>query len=99
MIFDLNGSKYMVKFFRSTNKVTKEFKPTTFAKLYKFVNELNTWMEINLTAALCNPKDNYSKSKGRKLALHRLLSETQELDLSKENRTRIWEIYFKEHRK
>lgn len=91
MIFDLNGNKYKVSFYR--------IKTTTFAKLYKWIEELKTYMEINLCAALCNPKDRFEKSKGRKIALARLLSETKELSLSKEDRAKIWEIYFKEHKK
>jgi hypothetical protein len=54
---------------------------------------------MNLAASLCNPKDRFVKSTGRKLALARLLKETQELNLSREDRVKIWEIYFKEHKK
>lgn len=91
MLFDLNGNKYKVKFYRNDR--------TTFAELQQYINELNTFMNINLVAALCNPKDRFKKSTGRKIAFARLLKETQELNLSREQKTRLWEIYFMEHKK
>jgi hypothetical protein len=91
MLFDLNGSKYMVKF--------KRQQTTTFAYLFKYINETIKFFPMNLAASLCNPKDRFVKSTGRKLALARLLKETQELNLSREDRVKIWEIYFKEHKK
>jgi hypothetical protein len=40
--------------------------------------------------ATCNPKDNFSRSAGRKLAFTRAIS-----NLSQPQRKRLWEAYFK----
>jgi hypothetical protein len=91
MLFDLNGNKYKVKFYR--------IQTSTFAALEQWIPSLNTYMAINICASLCNPKDKFVKSTGRKVALARVLHETPELQLTKEDRARIWETYFKEHKK
>lgn len=91
MLFDLDGKQFKVSFYRIGT--------TTFAKLCQFASEINSWFEVNTCAALCNPKDRFEKKIGRKIALSRILHETEELHLSKEDRAAIWEIYFKEHKK
>lgn len=55
----------------------------------------------------CHPNDNFDKSKGRKVALAKLLKHVNSdkallgmtHKLSKIKRRQIWNIYFQEHRK
>lgn len=96
MLFDLNGYRYMVKF--------KRYGTTTIAELYTIWNNNIDYNYTNLyTEAKCNPKDRFEKSKGRKVALAKLLDKLTVnlvgVEVTKEDRTRIWEIYFKEHKK
>jgi hypothetical protein len=100
MLFDLNGNTYQVKFARD-NRLPK---PTTTAEL--FIKDGNEFKSLNIKGhAFCNPKDKFEKSKGRKIALASLLrthlfkhGETL-FSATKEDKTKIWEIYFKEHKK
>jgi hypothetical protein len=95
MLFNLKDYQLMVKF--------KRVNTSTFAFLYEsdadgVYHEMALWGESH-----CNPKDKFVKSTGRKKALARLLSKidsnTFAFNLTKEDRKKIWDIYFKEHKK
>lgn len=95
MLFDLNGNTYRMAFSRAGN--------TTRAILS--IKDGDIFQDLHHADSICSEKDRFEKSKGRKVALARLLND---LDmnygilikpLSKEDRTKIWEIYFKEHKK
>lgn len=101
MLFDLNGSKFMVRFSRSGI--------FTFAELWQYNDNLGEYDCLNiLGVAECSKKDRFERSKGRKVALAKLFNSMNEFAeeepsqydyVDKENRARIWEIYFKEHKK
>jgi hypothetical protein len=101
MLFDLNGSKFMVKFSRINAK--------TFAELWQYDEILKFWDCLNIMGiAERSMKDRFEKSKGRKIALKKLFQRmnvfafednNSVLSNTKEQRTKIWEIYFKEHKK
>jgi hypothetical protein len=103
MLFDLNGNKFMVKFSRAGT--------TTFAELWMYRNITLDYDCLNILGiAECSPKDIFEKSKGRKVALAKLFIQMNEfykeepaeywsLGNNKEDRAKIWEIYFKEHKK
>jgi hypothetical protein len=97
MLFDLNGEEFQVKFSRTGT--------ITHAELLAKSNNEFSYTGIS-GISYCNPKDRFEKSKGRKIALAKLLNAMLEyepqlgvLNLGKEQRTKIWEIYFKEHKK
>lgn len=46
--------------------------------------------------AYCNPKDNFCRKVGRRIALTRLISQMR---LVKEDRQKIWDTYFLTHKK
>lgn len=99
MLFDLNGNTYQIKFYR--------IYPATIAEL--FIKDGEIFQSLGIEGvSKCNPKDKFEKSKGRKIALAKLLNIIDNshrgdigmgVILGKETRTRIWEIYFKEHKK
>jgi len=99
MFFDLNGKTYSVRFSRLNT--------TTLASL-SVVKENGTLVETGIqgTATLYHT-DRFEKSKGRKVALADLLWQVERPDdegvipegLSKEDKTKIWDEYFKNHRK
>lgn len=97
MLFDLNGNTYQVKFFRAN--------PSTVAELW--IKDGENFQYLYLSGeSHCNPKDRFEKSKGRKIALANLLKELSRKainytgnEITKEDRAKIWEIYFKEHKK
>jgi hypothetical protein len=101
MLFDLNGSKFMVKFRRNLN--------VTDADLFYENTNLDGDKEFIhsglVGTAMCSPKDRFEKSKGRKVALAKLIckmnirNNVYSIPFTKEDRTRIWEIYFREHKK
>ena len=101
MLFDLNGNKFMVKFSRLAVH--------TFAELWQEKSDLRFDCLNIVGIAECSKKDIFQKSKGRKVALKKLFDEMNTfaieddrlnyLNNNKEDRTRIWEIYFKEHKK
>src|SRR6185369_3540961 len=101
MLFELNGAKFMVKFSRvGTN---------TFAELWQEKPDIGFDCLNIMGISYCNPKDRFEKSKGRKIALKKLLNEMNVfaieddrlnyLNNSREQRAEIWKIYFKEHKK
>lgn len=100
MLFDLNGIKFMVKFSHSN--------PCTYAELWQYKDDLMGWDCLNIVGiAECSKKDNFSKIKGRKIALRKLFermnifaSEGQpELKNNRGQREIIWTLYFKECRR
>lgn len=98
MLFDLNGNQFQVKFSRTGT--------VTYADLYQNKPDIGFDCLNIVGIAQCNPKDRFEKSKGRKIALAKLLKAMIEyepqlgvLNLGKEQRANIWEIYFKEHKK
>jgi hypothetical protein len=98
MLFDLNGQEFQVKFSRTGT--------TTHAELLAF-DDNGKFSYTGISGiSYCNPKDRFEKSKGRKIALAKLLNAMVEyepqlgvLNLGKKQRAKIWEIYFKEHKK
>ena len=98
MLFDLNGNTYQVRFFRRN----LDDKRITIADLLIKDSEEFTHLLVN-GMSICSPKDRFEKSKGRKVALAKLIKLlTVRLigyELTKEDRACIWEIYFKEHKK
>lgn len=100
MLFDLNGNTYQVKFFR--NNLLLVSSRATIAELWIKDGDGQSIMLLS-AESYCNPKDRFEKSKGRKIALAKLLKDAGKkavfLRLSKEDRAKIWEIYFKEHKK
>jgi len=100
MLFDLNGNTYQVKFSRTMNSDSP--KPLTIADL--LIKDGDEFVHLFINGlAKCNPKDKFEKSKGRKMALRNLISKLTpsrfKYELTKEDKTMIWEIYFKEHKK
>lgn len=101
MLFALNGSKLGVKFYRNGT--------TTTAELIHFDESFNDYMITNIKGiSYCNPKDRFEKSKGRKIALAKLLKKMNEFategsyekyGTDKEQRAEIWNIYFSQHNK
>jgi hypothetical protein len=93
MLFDLNGEKFKVSFYRNNNN-----RRMTIAEMENL--SIPSRYHV-LGLSFCNPKDRFEKSKGRKIALTKLLIAMTEYNYSvtKEDRARIWEIYFKEHKK
>ena len=98
MIFILKDKRYGVRFYRSGTTTTAEF-----------MTEQDGQLDITNVKgeALCSPKDRFEKSKGRKIALAKLLDRLQEMSagdskpeihLTKEDRGSIWNTYFKTHR-
>lgn len=103
MFFEINNTLYAVKFRRSGT--------TTEAELCNVVvGEKRTELdETNIKGiAHCSPKDRFEKSKGRKVALAKLLKQMHqffiegaepEFNMTKDVRQRIWNCYFETHRK
>ncbi len=100
MFFELNNTTYGVKFTREGT--------TTLATLYK-VLETGELVETNVVGkAILYYKDKFEKAKGRKIALADLLWQVRVPDeeseilpegLTKEDRAKIWEIYFETHKR
>ena len=98
MYIEINGITYRVKFFTEGNM--------TFAELYKVeVDGILTQAFIDGVAIL-HPNDHFEKAKGRKVALADLLENLEGIlwaisnyRLTKNERTLIWEEYFKTFKK
>jgi len=100
MIIVLENVKYAVQFNRRNNGTAGELfhEPgtTTHAELYKVLDG-NSLEYLNAHAsAYLHPNDRFSKSKGRKIALAKLL---KIMGLNKEQRTFVWQVYFEKHNK
>ncbi len=102
MIFELNDTKFMVKFSHSN--------PCTYAELCQYKDDLGDYDCLNIVGiAECSKRDNFSKVKGRKIALAKLFKEMNihsidytkpELSNTKDDRRKIWvDIYFNECKK
>lgn len=99
MFFELNGKTYGVKFHREGT--------TTLASLF-VVGEGGELTATTVQGiAVLHHNDRFEKSKGRKVALADLLYDISIPDeegpvpqgLTKEDRAKIWEEYFKKHNK
>lgn len=100
MLFTLNNELLAVKFSRNGTR--------TRAELCRFDNDAGILIQTNIVGESFPHKgDRFTKSKGRKYALRNLFKRMNELSagydeleypVSKEDRTKIWEIYFQSHR-
>jgi hypothetical protein len=99
MFFDIDGKRYGVKFSRNGT--------TTYAELVK-VQEWGLDYPGLVGIATLHPRDRFVKKTGRKVALAGLLYRMNEVsagdtepefNLTKEDRAKIWEEYFRSHKK
>lgn len=63
---------------------------STAVKFHVYDEALMDTREFNVGYALCSPQDRFSKDRGRKISLARLL---KSMNLPKEERTKVWEQY------
>lgn len=96
MLFSLNGSEFMVKFERNND--------VTVAKLFEFDADKNLYDLLIHGRSVRKHNDKFSKSIGRKKALANLFKVMNQTKVTpyvttKQQRTEIWKIYFKEHKK
>jgi len=102
MIIEIENQVYIIKFQRTGEN--------TYAWLFRIDNgdfkfPSNTGL---VGIAKCSKKDQYKKSTGRKVALTKLFKRMNEIsagdtkpefNLTKEERQRLWNIYFETHKK
>lgn len=95
IINNVNGKDYRINFsYNSEDHDTKGNRKIVVCKVETVesggrFNE--TGQQISESEAICNPKDKFNKSFGRKLALKRALN-----FVPKEERTKIWQGYLSE---
>lgn len=98
MFVQINDVTYRIKFHRNDNM--------TFAELYRVEESGHLVYTAIDGVAICNPKDNFDKGMGRKVALADLLDNMVSVfltvanhQITKEDRRGIWEEYFRTHNK
>ena len=95
MLFTFNERKYILQF-EHVNYPDGE--RLTYGEFYFRVPETNAKAVLGHGTSYCSPKDNFSKSIGRKLAITRLLDDVQEngffIDEKKQFRVEFWRQYF-----
>lgn len=73
----------------------------------KTADDNDYWNTGLIGTSICSPKDQFKKSKGRKLALAKLFKRMNEISagedkpefhLTKADREQIWNLYFKTHK-
>lgn len=93
MLINLNDLDFQVRFSRNN--------PYSYAELWR--KDEYAFMCTNIIGkAECSEKDRFEKSKGRKVALAKLIQEMIEsgdFTMTKKVRTDIWNKYFEGHKK
>lgn len=103
MKFNINGQEYRVRFSYSDGNHTGGLALqnvhnkhiTTTAVIQAKTGD--TWPTLTQGSCKRNPIDPFSKSKGRKAALQRAIQKIPVGLISKEDRVKIWDAYFKQH--
>lgn len=103
MFFEINNTLYAVKFRRSGTATEAELCNVAVGEKRMELDETNI-----KGIAYCNPKDRFEKSKGRKVALAKLLNQMHQFfvegshpdfNMTKDIREQIWASYFVNHKK
>lgn len=94
MYFELNGKTYRVSFSRIGKR--------TFARLLEVTPD-GLVDRFPLGTSAPHYTDKFEKSRGRKIALADLIWQTwgteEGYEISKEDRAKIWKVYFEKHNK
>lgn len=88
MKVNVNGQNYVIKW-KHNNVDNESFNFNGITSCYIKVNG----QVISSSEAFCSKKDNYDKSKGRKISLARAL---KNVDIDKNDRKTVWKNYFDE---